>query len=36
MIALTNRFDLIDKALIRPGRLEVHIKINRPDIEGLI
>lgn len=34
IIAMTNRFDLIDPALLRPGRLEIHIKIGLPDFEG--
>ena len=31
MIGLTNRKDLIDSALLRPGRLEVHIQLALPD-----
>jgi SpoVK/Ycf46/Vps4 family AAA+-type ATPase len=34
VICLTNRKDLIDSALLRPGRLEVHIEIKPPTIEG--
>lgn len=34
MIAMTNRKDLIDPAIIRPGRFEVHIEINLPDHAG--
>jgi SpoVK/Ycf46/Vps4 family AAA+-type ATPase len=34
LIALTNRKDLIDPALLRPGRLEVHIEIRPPSEEG--
>ena len=31
VIGLTNRKDLIDPALLRPGRLEVHIQLSLPD-----
>jgi vesicle-fusing ATPase len=34
VIGLTNRLDLIDPALLRPGRLEVHIKVTAPDFDG--
>jgi SpoVK/Ycf46/Vps4 family AAA+-type ATPase len=34
VIALTNRKDLIDPALLRPGRLEVHMEIRPPDLYG--
>lgn len=31
IIGMTNRKDLIDEAIIRPGRLEVHIEVGLPD-----
>jgi SpoVK/Ycf46/Vps4 family AAA+-type ATPase len=34
IIALTNRKDIIDEAILRPGRLEVHIEIGLPDELG--
>ena len=34
IIAMTNRKDLLDSALLRAGRLEVHVKIGLPDFEG--
>lgn len=36
LIGMTNRLDLIDEALIRPGRLEVHVEISLPDEKGRI
>lgn len=36
LIGMTNRLDLIDSALLRPGRLEVHVEINLPDEKGRI
>lgn len=34
LIAMTNRKDLIDPAIIRPGRFGIHIEINLPDEHG--
>jgi transitional endoplasmic reticulum ATPase len=34
IIASTNRPELIDKALLRPGRFDYHIEIKKPTIEG--
>ena len=30
VIGITNRKDLIDEAILRPGRLEVHIEVSLP------
>ena len=31
VIGMTNRKDLIDEALLRPGRFEVHVEVSLPD-----
>ncbi|GAA3689731.1 proteasome ATPase [Arthrobacter ginkgonis] len=34
VIGASNREDMIDPAILRPGRLDVKIKVRRPDAEG--
>lgn len=34
LVGMTNRRELLDSALLRPGRLEVHVEIPLPDKEG--
>ena len=34
IIAATNRLDILDEAITRPGRLERHIEVGAPDVEG--
>jgi len=34
VLAGTNRPDVLDSALMRPGRFDRHVSIDRPDIEG--
>lgn len=34
VLAGTNRPDVLDKALLRPGRFDRHISIDAPDVEG--
>ncbi|SBT79448.1 N-ethylmaleimide-sensitive fusion protein putative [Plasmodium malariae] len=36
LIGMTNRIDLIDEALLRPGRFELHIEISLPNKEGRV
>ena len=34
IIGMTNRLDMLDSALLRPGRFEVHLEISLPSEEG--
>ena len=34
IIGMTNRKDMLDPALLRPGRLEVHVEVGLPDTAG--
>ena len=34
VMAATNRVDILDPALLRPGRFDRQIVVNRPDVEG--
>ena len=36
LIGMTNRKDLIDEAVMRPGRFEVHIEVGLPDEPGRV
>ncbi|KAM7518476.1 hypothetical protein LguiB_017438 [Lonicera macranthoides] len=35
IIGTTNRKEILDEALLRPGRLELHIEVKYPDEQGL-
>ena len=34
IIGMTNRKDMLDEAILRPGRLEIHLEIGLPDLIG--
>jgi proteasome regulatory subunit len=34
IIAATNRFDMLDEAILRPGRFDRLIEVPKPDVEG--
>lgn len=36
IIGMTNRKDLIDEAILRPGRLAIHIEVGLPDEKGRV
>ena len=34
MVAATNRADILDQALVRPGRFDRQIQVDPPDVQG--
>ena len=36
IIAATNRFDMLDRAILRPGRFDRLIEVPEPDFEGRV
>jgi ATP-dependent 26S proteasome regulatory subunit len=34
MVGITNRIDMIDPAVLRPGRFELHIRVDLPNLNG--
>ena len=36
IIAATNRFDMLDRAILRPGRFDRLIEVPKPDVEGRV
>jgi vesicle-fusing ATPase len=34
IIGMTNRKDMIDEAILRPGRMEIHLEIGLPEFRG--
>ena len=34
VVAATNRIDILDEALLRPGRFDRQIEVNLPDVNG--
>ena len=34
IIGMTNRKDMLDEAILRPGRMEIHLEIGLPDLHG--